>query len=95
MKSLDFPQSRCQAAAGQIDITPPIGIYHRMWGAAKHDRAASVHRPLNATMLWLAPRNGIQVQSLSEKGADPLEATRFQGDFVVAGEGQTPFRTGS
>ena len=95
MKSLDFPQSRCQAAAGQIEITPPIGIYHRMWGAAKHDRAASVHRPLNATMLWLAPRNGIQVQSLSEKGADPLEATRFQGDFVVSGEGQTPFRTGS
>lgn len=28
------------------DITPPIGIYSRMWGAAKHDTAAAVHRPL-------------------------------------------------
>src|SRR6056297_1686506 len=33
--------------------------------------------------------------SLSEKGSDPLEASRFQGAFCLAGEGQTPFRIGS
>ncbi len=32
---------------------------------------------------------------MSEKGADPLEETRLADIFVVAGEGQTPFRTGS
>ncbi len=63
MKTIQSPQSRCRAAAGQIDITPPIGIYHRMWGAAKHDRAASVHRPLQATVLWMVPRADDRAQS--------------------------------
>src|SRR5262245_10974507 len=47
---LDTPQSRCQFALAWADITPPVGIYHRMWGAAKHDRATGVHRPLRATV---------------------------------------------
>jgi hypothetical protein len=33
------------------DITPPIGIYARNWGAAKHDVAQGVHRPLTLTCL--------------------------------------------
>jgi len=37
----------------RADITPPVGIYHRMWGAALHDRATGIHRPLTATALWL------------------------------------------
>ena len=28
------------------DVTPPVGIYARMWGAAKHDQAEGVHKPL-------------------------------------------------
>jgi len=51
--SIDFPQARCRAAVARIDITPPVGIYHRMWGAATHDRATGVHRPLFATALVL------------------------------------------
>jgi hypothetical protein len=51
------PQARCRAAVARCDITPPIGIYHRMWGAALHDRATGVHRPLEATLLWLEPRD--------------------------------------
>ncbi len=46
---------RCRAAIARCDITPPVGIYHRMWGAALHDRATGVHRPLEATLLWLEP----------------------------------------
>ena len=33
------------------DITPPIGIYSRSWGAAKHDVAEGVHRPLTLTCI--------------------------------------------
>jgi hypothetical protein len=57
MKQVDTPQTRCQAGVARGDITPPVGIYHRMWGAALHDRATGVHRPLLATLLWLQPRN--------------------------------------
>lgn len=35
------------------DTTPPPGIYSRMWGAAAHDIADGVHRPLNTTALAL------------------------------------------
>ena len=55
MKVVRTPQSRCRAAVARCDITPPIGIYHRMWGAALHERATGVHRPLEATLLWLEP----------------------------------------
>jgi hypothetical protein len=55
VKVVNTPQSRCRAAVARCDITPPIGIYHRMWGAALHDRATGVHRPLEATLLWIEP----------------------------------------
>lgn len=55
MTVVKTPQSRCRAAVASCDITPPVGIYHRMWGAALHDRATGVHRPLEATLLWLEP----------------------------------------
>lgn len=50
---VDTPQSRCRAGFARTDITPPVGIYHRMWGAAAHDRSTGVHKPLVATALWL------------------------------------------
>lgn len=53
MTRVDTPQSRCRAGFARADITPPVGIYHRMWGAALHDRATGVHSPLTATALWL------------------------------------------
>lgn len=55
---VDTPQTRCRAAFARADITPPVGIYHRMWGAALHDRATGVHRPLTATALWLESLKG-------------------------------------
>lgn len=42
----------------RADITPAIGIYARNWGAAKHDIAESIHRPLTLTALILAPLSG-------------------------------------
>ena len=51
------PQTVCLAGAARRDITPPVGIYHRMWGAATHDRSTGVHRPLTCTALALAPHD--------------------------------------
>jgi hypothetical protein len=58
MNCVDTPQTRCRAGVARGDITPPVGIYHRMWGAATHDRATGVHRPLLATLLRLEPLEG-------------------------------------
>ena len=49
------PTSCLRFGHARADITPPVGIYHRMWGAARHDRATGVHRPLVADVLVLAP----------------------------------------
>jgi hypothetical protein len=43
---------------GRRDTTPPDGIYARMWGAATHDLATGVHRPLTTTALALQPAGG-------------------------------------
>lgn len=64
MTSYRTPQTRCRAAMTRAEITPPVGIYHRMWGAARHDRATGVHRPLTATLLWLEPVSGDGKQAL-------------------------------
>jgi len=58
MKTVKTPQADCKAAVVRCDITPEVGIYHRMWGAALHDKATGVHRPLLATMLWLEEQQG-------------------------------------
>jgi hypothetical protein len=58
MHSVDTPQSICRLGVARGDVTPPAGIYHRMWGAATHDRATGVHRPLTATALAFRPADG-------------------------------------
>lgn len=55
MPHVDIPQGLCLAGVARSDITPPIGMYHRMWGAATHDRSTGVHRPLTATVFALRP----------------------------------------
>jgi hypothetical protein len=37
-----------------------VGIYARNWGAAKHDVARAIHRPLTLTAMTLAPAEGQQ-----------------------------------
>lgn len=44
--------------AAREEITPPIGIYARSWGAAAHDTMEGVHRPLTATVLTLQAADG-------------------------------------
>jgi hypothetical protein len=81
MTRVDTPQTRCRAGFARADITPPAGIYHRMWGAALHDRAAGVHRPLLATALWLAAADGAAPQlvlALDHCLLDPAEFARLR-----------------
>ncbi len=63
MNPVDTPQARGQVGLAWGDITPPVGIYHRMWGAATHDRSTSVHRLLRASALWLASSPGAGAQT--------------------------------
>jgi hypothetical protein len=52
------PSSRLRCGLARVEITPPVGVYHPMWGAARHQRATGVHRPLFADVLALAPLAG-------------------------------------
>ncbi len=56
-KPSDFRHASFHGNIGiaRVDITPPIGIYARNWGAAKHDVASSIHRPLSLSVLTLSP----------------------------------------
>jgi hypothetical protein len=55
---VQIPQSHCRAGIARGDITPPVGMYHRMWGAATHDRSTGVHRPLLATVVVFESMQG-------------------------------------
>ena len=72
------PTSVLRLGHAQGDITPPVGIYHRMWGAARHDRATGVHRPLLADVLVLEP-----------PGRPEERLARVQLDHVLLDDGQT------
>ncbi len=70
---------------GRRDTTPPSGIYARMWGAASHDVAEGVHRPLSTTVLALRSGDGplrlvvgIDLALLGDFGAAP-DADRILG----------------
>lgn len=53
MSSPEVIPSEGQALIGisRCDITPPVGIYGRMWGASKHDKSEGTHRPLYVTAM--------------------------------------------
>ncbi len=57
------PAQRHSSFRGRIgiareDITPPVGIYSRNWGAATHETAESIHRSLSLTALTIATAAG-------------------------------------
>lgn len=54
MLYVETPQGTCRFGLARDDVTPPVGIYHRTWGAATQDGATGVHRPLTVTALAFA-----------------------------------------
>lgn len=53
-----FATTRCRFGVARRDVTPPVGIYARAWGAATHEVADGVHRPFTATAAVFAPVEG-------------------------------------
>ena len=53
MTSLEVTPFEGQALIGinKREITPPFGIYGRMWGASNHDKSEGSHRPLYVTAM--------------------------------------------
>jgi hypothetical protein len=47
------PSFKGWIGVAQVDITPPVGIYSRLWGAATHDTAEGVHRQLKGTVMTI------------------------------------------
>jgi len=91
MKVVETLQTRCRAGLARCDITPPVGIYHRMWGAAKHEQATGIHRPLLATVLWLEPNFGDQseavvVATLDHCLFDDSEILQFKTAIAAASQ---------
>lgn len=46
MRTIEHSEFHGFIGVAQVDITPPVGIYNRNWGAAKTDVAIGVHQPL-------------------------------------------------
>jgi len=55
IQAISNPAAAANIGVARCDITPPVGIYNRAWGAASHDTAAGIHRPLTATAIAIAP----------------------------------------
>jgi hypothetical protein len=79
------PTSVLRLGHAQGDITPPVGIYHRMWGAARHDQATGVHRPLLADVLVLEPASPDPAQRIVRIQLDHVLLTNTHTDEVTAG----------
>lgn len=85
------PTSILRFGCARVDITPPDGIYHPMWGAARHHRATGVHRPLVADVMLFAPAEvdgpaWVQAQldlvGLAEETHDKLAQALAEGSGV-------------
>lgn len=58
MISIPAQSTRCQFGNATRDITPPLDIYARWWGAAQYDQRVGVHKPLLTSVAVLAPIEG-------------------------------------
>jgi hypothetical protein len=58
--NVTYSYTRCRFGVATRDVTPPVGIYARSWGAATHEVAEGVHRPFAATAAMFAPMAGAE-----------------------------------
>src|SRR5437868_2596145 len=57
-RAVPSKNTHCRFGVAVRDVTGPVGIYMRWWGAAKHDVAERIHRPATATAAVIAPIDG-------------------------------------
>jgi hypothetical protein len=48
-----MPAFSGRAGVARRDVTPPVGIYARNWGAAEHETAEGIHAPLSCSAVAL------------------------------------------
>ena len=75
-------RSHGRIGIARADITPPVGIYARNWGAAKHDVARAIHRPLTLTAMTLAPATGGQTLVFVEADLGWWKSMQTFRDFL-------------
>jgi len=96
MKYVDTPQGICRFGLAWDDITPPLDIYWRMWGAAPGDHATGVHRPLRATVVLFqavdARDNADSTQYLVALDHCMLRELEMQPDPHVAQHQRNPHK---
>src|SRR5690242_2639421 len=54
LPSITTSSFRRLIGVSRVDVTPPIGIYARSWGAATQDVAEGIHKPLYLTCITFA-----------------------------------------
>ena len=64
-QSFDFAGS---IGIAEIDITPPIGIYNRCWGAATTYTAQWIHMPFYATVMVVGETNPLVIIGMDSVG---------------------------
>lgn len=52
------PSASVFAGVARRDVTPPLGMYNRIWGAAAHDTAEGAHRAQTVTVLAIRSAPG-------------------------------------
>lgn len=82
--------SHLRFGVARADITPPVGIYHPMWGAARHHQATGIHRPLTGEAMAFAPldggKNGRAIQLRLQLDHIGLEASQKEELFRQASQ---------
>jgi len=81
---LKHPEFRGRIGMARTDITPPVGIYSRTWGSAKHDKAEGVHRPLLGSCLVFRDAHGMELVfiALDTIVLDPQEVAGMRATLM-------------
>ena len=74
--------SHIRFGVARADITPPDGIYHPMWGAARHQRATGVHRKLYADVVAISSCADAEIRFIQAQ-LDMVGLAKEQHDDLV------------
>ena len=58
---LKHAEFRGRIGVARTTITPPVGVYSRTWGSARHDVAEGVHRPALASCVVFQAQDGAEL----------------------------------
>ncbi|WP_051267089.1 neutral/alkaline non-lysosomal ceramidase N-terminal domain-containing protein [Nakamurella lactea] len=82
-------ESSLQVGVAQVDMTPPIGIRARNWGAARIGHATGIHRPLRCGVLALGTpeTNTVYIATLDLCTWGTVASFRGMVEPILAGAG--------